>query len=101
MPAKKRFAEVLRDVFTELGAFDNIAGHHGQFAPIVACRWKELDTKPARSTPKSVTSFKTIGPAARHGKSERQTGVDGPTGSSITVRGDGPCVQERASQTNY
>src|SRR5215475_7114100 len=42
MPAQKRFVQVLRDVFTELGALDNISVHYDEFAPIVARRWKEL-----------------------------------------------------------
>jgi hypothetical protein len=42
MPAKKRFVEVLRDVFNELGAIDDISVHYDEFAPIVARRWKEL-----------------------------------------------------------
>ena len=42
MPAKERFVEVLRDVFTKLGAIDNVSVHYDEFAPIVVRRWKEL-----------------------------------------------------------
>lgn len=43
MLARKRFVEVLRDVFEELGAIDNISVNiDNEVAPIVARRWKEL-----------------------------------------------------------
>jgi len=42
MGAKKLFVDVLRDVFTEPGAFDNVSVHYDDFTPIVARRWKEL-----------------------------------------------------------
>jgi hypothetical protein len=42
MPAKKRFVELLRDVFTDLGAIDDVSAHQNDLGPVVAQRWRAL-----------------------------------------------------------